>query len=103
MYYNAAVSGQQTGMAPVLTNDLVSYEDGTEATVEQMAKDVTAFLVWAADPHMQQRKALGFKVVIFLTLLTILFIALKREVWAHLHTRGRSTADADPERRAKAT
>jgi ubiquinol-cytochrome c reductase cytochrome c1 subunit len=85
MYYNAAVSGQQTGMAPVLSNDLVSYEDGTEATVEQMAKDVTAFLVWTADPHMQARKTMGFKVVIFLALLTIMFIALKREVWAHLH------------------
>ena len=84
LYYNAAVSGLQTGMAPVLTDGLVTYEDGTEATAEQMAKDVTAFLVWTADPHMQERKSMGFKVVIFLAMLTLMFVALKREVWAHL-------------------
>lgn len=93
MYYNAAVSGLQTGMPPVLTDGLVDYEDGTEATVEQMAKDVTAFLVWTADPHMQERKAMGFKVVIFLALLTIMFVALKREVWAHLHRAPRAEGE----------
>jgi ubiquinol-cytochrome c reductase cytochrome c1 subunit len=93
MYYNAAVSGLQTGMPPVLTDGLVDYEDGTEATVEQMAKDVTAFLVWTADPHMQARKTMGFKVVIFLALLTIMFVALKREVWAHLHRAPRAEGE----------
>lgn len=87
MFYNLYAPGRQTGMVPVLFEDLVEYEDGTPATVEQMAEDVTAFLAWAADPHMEQRKKLGIKVVIFLTLLTIMFYALKREVWAHLHAR----------------
>lgn len=85
MYYNTAVHGHQTGMAPALAPDLVVFDDGTEASVEQMATDVTAFLTWAADPHMETRKKVGLKVVIFLGLLTIVFIALKREVWAHLH------------------
>ncbi len=85
MSYNQVVSGQQTGMKPVLSDGYVDYDDGTPATVQQMARDVTAFLAWAADPHMEARKSLGLKVVIFLTLLTLMFVALKMEVWAHLH------------------
>jgi ubiquinol-cytochrome c reductase cytochrome c1 subunit len=84
MYYNPYVSGHFTGMKAPLLDNLVDYDDGTAATVEQMAKDVTQFLAWAADPHMEERKRLGVKVVIFLALLTIMFIALKLEVWAHL-------------------
>ena len=103
MYYNAVVSGHQTGMQPPLSDGIVTYDDGTAATVPQMARDVTAFLAWAADPHMQERKALGFKVVIFLTLLTILFIALKLEVWAHLHPPSDPTTESDPKQLAKAT
>jgi ubiquinol-cytochrome c reductase cytochrome c1 subunit len=85
MYYNPYAPGQHTGMKAPLIDNLVEYDDGTEATVEQMAKDVTQFLAWASDPHMNERKNLGWRVVVFLVLLTIMFIALKREVWAHLH------------------
>ena len=85
MSYNTYFGGNQIAMAAPLYEDGVEYDDGTDATVEQMARDVTAFLSWAADPHMEERKSLGVKVVIFLFLLTIMFIALKREVWAHLH------------------
>ena len=84
MFHNPYAPGGQTGMPPSLFEDLVEYEDGTPATVEQMAADVTAFLAWTADPHMETRKSLGWRVVVFLALLTVLFIALKREVWAHL-------------------
>ncbi len=84
MYYNAHAPGGQTGMLPSLFEDMVEYEDGTEATIEQMAADVTAFLAWTAEPHMEARKSLGWRVVVFLALLTMLFIALKHEVWAHL-------------------
>ncbi|MCW5699965.1 MAG: cytochrome c1 [Rhodospirillales bacterium] len=87
MNYNPYVPARYTGMKAPLIDDLVEYDDGTEATVEQMAKDVTEFLAWAADPHMEARKKLGVRVVIFLALLTIMFIALKRETWAHLHER----------------
>jgi ubiquinol-cytochrome c reductase cytochrome c1 subunit len=84
MHYNPYVPARYTGMKAPLIDNLVEYDDGTDATVEQMAKDVTHFLAWTADPHMEERKRLGVKVVIFLALLTILFIALKLEVWAHL-------------------
>lgn len=86
MYYNKYVPGRYSGMKAPLLDNLVEYDDGTEATVEQMSKDVTEFLAWAADPHMNERKSLGIRVVIFLVLLTIMFIALKREVWSHLYT-----------------
>lgn len=85
MYYNKFAPGHYIGMKAPLLDNLVEYDDGTEATVEQMSKDVTEFLAWAADPHMNERKSLGIRVVIFLVLLTIMFIALKKEVWAHLH------------------
>ncbi len=82
MYHNRFAPGGQTGMAPQLFEELIEYEDGTPATVEQMAADVTTFLAWTADPHMEARKSMGLRVVAFLALLTIMFIALKREVWA---------------------
>ena len=84
MYYNSYASGHFTGMKAPLIDNLVDFDDGTEPTIEQMARDVTQFLAWAADPHLEERKRLGVKVVIFLALLTVMFIALKLEVWAHL-------------------
>jgi ubiquinol-cytochrome c reductase cytochrome c1 subunit len=86
MYYNPYVAGSYSGMKSPLVDGLVDYDDGTEATVAQMASDVTHFLTWAADPHMEARKSMGWKAVVFLVLLTIMFIALKMEVWAHLKT-----------------
>ena len=96
MVYNRYAPGQQTGMDTALFEDLVEYEDGTPATVEQMAHDVTQFLAWAADPHREVRHNLGVRVVIFLVLLTIMLIALKREVWAHLHRPPANGAPAVP-------
>ncbi len=87
MQYNAVAPGGQTGMRQSLFEGLIDFEDGTEATVEQMAADVTTFLAWAADPHLEARKSLGLRVVAFLALLTCLFIALKAEIWAHLNER----------------
>lgn len=94
MHYNPYVPGRYTGMKAPLIDDLVEYDDGTEATVDQMSRDVTEFLAWAADPHMEARKKLGLRVVIFLALLTIMFIALKRETWAHLHERRMSARES---------
>lgn len=85
MSYNRFVPGRQIGMEAPLSEDLVEYDDGTPATVEQMARDLTEFLAWSADPHREARHNIGVRVVIFLLLLTIMLIALKREVWAHLH------------------
>ncbi|MBT5415480.1 MAG: cytochrome c1 [Rhodospirillaceae bacterium] len=85
MYYNDAFSGNQIAMPPPLFADGVDYEDGTEATVEQMAADVTTFLAWAASPEMETRKRLGIKVILFLLVLSGLLYAVKRKVWADVH------------------
>ncbi len=87
MHFNRYAPGQQTGMEAVLEDDLVEFDDGTPATVTQMARDVTEFLAWAADPHREIRHSIGSRVVVFLFLLTLMLIALKREVWAHLHEK----------------
>ena len=88
--------GQQTGMEAVLEDDLVEFDDGTPATTDQMARDVTEFLAWAADPHREIRHSIGSRVVVFLFLLTMMLIALKREVWAHLHEKKPAPEPARP-------
>jgi len=85
MNYNKYYSGHQIAMAQPLYGDDVEYADGTEATVEQHAKDVAAFLTWAAEPDLAERKQMGLKVVIFLIAMTILFYAAKRRVWSDVH------------------
>jgi cytochrome c1 len=85
MYYNGFFPGGQIAMPPPLFEELVEYEDGTEASIEQMANDVVMFLHWAADPKLEDRKRLGIKSFLFLLVLTALFIASKRLVWARLH------------------
>ncbi len=85
VYYNSAFRAGLTAMLPPLTEDAVTYADGTKATVERMAEDVTTFLAWAAEPEMEERKQLGIKVMLFLLVLTGLLYALKRKIWADLH------------------
>ena len=85
MYYNKVFPGHQIAMSPPLGDDAVEYTDGTQATTAQMAKDVTTFLVWAAEPEMEERKRLGIKVMLFLLVLTGLLYALKRKIWSDLH------------------
>lgn len=85
MYYNEYFPGHQIAMAPPLFEDGVAYPDGTQASVEQMAEDVTMFLSWAAEPELEERKRLGIKVLLFLVVLTGLLYAVKRQIWADLH------------------
>ena len=59
MYYNEYFPGHQIAMPPPLTDDRVTYTDGTQATVSQMAHDVVTFLTWASEPNMEERKRLG--------------------------------------------
>ena len=81
-YYNPYFSlSQGIAMAPPLMNDLVSYEDGTNASVEQMARDVVVFLQWTAEPEMEERKRMGIKVLMFLLIMTVLFYFAKKRVW----------------------
>jgi cytochrome c1 len=77
--------GHVIAMAAPLSDDQVAYEDGTPATVEQYSKDVTEFLAWAAEPEMEERKALGFNVLIFLIVFTGIMYAVKKKIWADVH------------------
>ena len=85
MYYNKYFAGHQIAMAPPLSDGRVTYADGTRASVEQMARDVTTFLAYIAEPEMEQRKRLGVKVVLFLLFLTGLTYDTKRKVWSDVH------------------
>jgi ubiquinol-cytochrome c reductase cytochrome c1 subunit len=84
MNYNAYFPGHLIAMPPPLTEGQVTYADGTPASVDQMAKDVVTFLAWSADPHMEKRKNMGIKVMIFLAFLTGLLFFVKRRVWSSL-------------------
>lgn len=81
-YYNAYFPGHVIGMPPPLSDGVVTYADGTKATVPQMAHDVVTFLYWASNPEAVQREQMGVRVVLFLLLMTGLTYALKRKVWA---------------------
>ena len=85
MSYNAYFPGHQIAMPPPLNVDGVTYQDGTKATVEQQARDVTTFLAWAAEPELETRKQMGIKVLLFLIVLTGILYAAKRKVWAAVH------------------
>lgn len=85
MHYNEWFAGHQIAMGQPLNDDQVTYADGTKATISQLARDVTTFLVWASEPNMEQRKALGIKVILFLILFSGILYAVKRKIWADLH------------------
>lgn len=81
MSYNPYFEGYQIAMPTPLNPQQVSYSDGTQATVSQMAKDVTAFLAWVAEPESEYRRQLGIKVLIYLTFFTLLMYILMRQAW----------------------
>ncbi len=85
LHYNAYFPGHQIAMPQPLNEDQVTYADGTKASVEQMAHDVSAFLMWAAEPKLEDRKRMGFKVMVFLIVLTGLFYMAKKRIWSRLH------------------
>ncbi|MDH4988437.1 cytochrome c1 [Aminobacter anthyllidis] len=78
------VGGKSLAMAKPLSDGQVTYEDGSPETVEQYSRDVSAFLMWAAEPHLEARKQTGFAVMIFLVLFAGLVYATKRKVWANV-------------------
>ncbi|CAN6674574.1 cytochrome c1, heme protein, mitochondrial [Trichomonascus vanleenenianus] len=85
--YNPYFPGGGIAMARVLFDGLVEYEDGTPATTSQMAKDVTTFLNWAAEPEHDDRKRAGMKVIFTLSLLWALSVWVKRWKWASIKNR----------------
>jgi ubiquinol-cytochrome c reductase cytochrome c1 subunit len=83
-YYNPYMAGGKISMAPPISDDLVTFQDGTEATTEQIAKDVVNFLQWASEPEMEARKQMGIKVLLFLLVFTVLFWVAKKRIWARI-------------------
>ncbi|MBL8580969.1 MAG: cytochrome c1 [Rhizobiaceae bacterium] len=76
------IAGKSLAMAKPLSDDQVTYDDGAPQTVDQYARDVSAFLMWAAEPHMEERKRMGFRVMVFLVIFAGLVYATKRRVWS---------------------
>ena len=86
LYYNSVFPGHQIHMPPPLGSDgQVQYTDGTPATVDQYARDISAFLMWTADPTLEERKDTGLRMMIYLLILAGLLWLAKRQIWAKLH------------------
>ncbi len=82
-YYNPYfMNAPSLHMPPPLRNDIVTYTDGTPQTVDQYARDVASFLMWSAEPHLVERKRMGFEVIIFLVVFAGLMLLTKRRVWS---------------------
>jgi ubiquinol-cytochrome c reductase cytochrome c1 subunit len=89
-YENHAFSTGFIKMPAPLADDQVTYADGTKATVDQMSRDVSAFLMWTAEPHMMARKQSGFIGVIFLIVLASLLYLTNKRIWAGI--KGKKSA-----------
>ncbi len=84
-YYNPYfMNGDSLAMASPLSDEIVTYDDGTPETVDQYSRDVSAFLMWAAEPHMEKRKSLGFKVLLFLLIFAGLLYLTKKSIWSRV-------------------
>jgi len=87
LHYNPYFPGGSLAMAQALFDDMVEYEDGTEASISQMAKDVSTFLCWTAEPEHDTRKRLGCKALLLTGLMIVPTLYWKRFKWAVVHTR----------------
>jgi ubiquinol-cytochrome c reductase cytochrome c1 subunit len=82
-YYNPYfASGHWIGMPPPLSDGQVTFDDGAPNKVDDMARDVSAFLAWAAEPKMEERKGAGFSVMIYLAVMAVLMYLVKQKIWA---------------------
>ena len=86
VHYNKYMYGNKIRMSAPLSDDLIEYGDGTKATVEQMSKDVTTFLMWAAEPHLEARHQMGFKAIVYLIILTILVYFSMKKIWSRVES-----------------
>ena len=87
VYYNKYMPGNKIKMSAPLSDGLVEYSDGTQSTTTQMAKDITTFLVWAAEPHLESQHRMGFKAIIYLIILLTLVYMSKQKVWSRLGSK----------------
>tara|TARA_B100001175_G_scaffold311056_1_gene314965 strand:+ start:671 stop:1447 length:777 start_codon:yes stop_codon:yes gene_type:complete len=87
VYYNKYMYGNNIKMAQPLSDGLIEYTDGTIASEEQMAKDVSTFLMWAAEPHLEARHKMGFKAILYLIILTILVYFSMKKIWSRIESK----------------
>ena len=87
VYYNKFMYGNKIKMSAPLSDDIVEYSDGTKATTEQMSKDVVTFLMWAAEPHLEQRHKFGFRVIIYLVIISILVYFSMKKIWSRIESK----------------
>src|SRR3954452_6709184 len=103
LHYNPYFANLNIAMPPPLTaNGQVTYADGTKSTVDQMARDVAAFLVWTAEPNLESRHAAGLAVAVFLLFASILGYLAYQQIWHDAKRAVRVTGALDPENQAKA-
>ncbi|MGQ4273324.1 cytochrome c1 [Terrihabitans sp. B22-R8] len=82
LHYNPVFPGGYIAMPNPLSDGQIEYADGSPATVDQYSRDVAAFMMWAAEPHLEARKRIGFQVMAFLAIFAALMYYTKRKVWS---------------------
>ena len=87
VYYNKYMYGNNIKMPKPLSDGMVEYNDGTNATEEQMAKDVVTFLAWSAEPHLEARHKIGFKAIVYLVILSILVYLSMKRLWSRIEPK----------------
>ena len=87
VYYNKYMYGNKIKMANPLSEGLVEYIDGTQASEQQMAKDVVTFLTWAAEPHLESRHKAGFRSILYLIIITVLVYFSMKKIWSRIETK----------------
>ena len=86
VHYNKYMYGNKIKMSAPLSDGIIDHSDGTNASVEQMSKDVTTFLMWAAEPSLEARHQMGFKAIVYLIILTILVYFSMKRIWSRVET-----------------
>ena len=87
VYYNKYMAGNKIKMSNPLSEGIVTYIDGTEATEDQMARDITSFLAWAAEPHLEARHKIGFRAIIYLIIMTVLVYFSMKKLWSRIESK----------------
>ncbi len=83
--WNLYYPGHKIAMPQPITDGAVDYKDGTKPTLDNYSKDIAAFLSWAAEPNLPERKEIGFRVMIFLLVFAVLLYLVKKRIWASVH------------------
>jgi len=90
VYYNKYMADNKIKMSTPISDGIVEYSDGTQTSASQIAKDVTTFLVWASEPHLESQHRMGFKAIIYLIILLALVYMSKQKVWSRFNSKKES-------------